>query len=114
MLEALRQLLKRHGTLNKAMINKADGDNRDRATRAAAGIPIRCARRFGARPRGVWPAEGAVSDAVLRVLGGAGTAWAATGEGVGESQSWYMLTAHMKTKHSPMIAPASITTMANG
>jgi alpha-amylase/alpha-mannosidase (GH57 family) len=40
------------------------------------------ARRFGAPPRGVWPAEGAVSDAVLRILGRAGAAWAATGEGV--------------------------------
>jgi len=40
------------------------------------------ARRFGAPPRGVWPAEGAVSDAVLRVIGGAGASWAATGEGV--------------------------------
>jgi alpha-amylase/alpha-mannosidase (GH57 family) len=40
------------------------------------------ARRFGAPPRGVWPAEGAVSDAVLGVLGAAGAEWAASGEGV--------------------------------
>jgi alpha-amylase/alpha-mannosidase (GH57 family) len=40
------------------------------------------ARRFGAPPRGVWPAEGAVSDAVLGVLGAAGAQWTASGEGV--------------------------------
>lgn len=40
------------------------------------------ARRFGARPSGVWPAEGALSDAVLRVLGAAGVDWTASGEGV--------------------------------
>jgi alpha-amylase/alpha-mannosidase (GH57 family) len=40
------------------------------------------ARRFGEPPRGVWPAEGAVSDDVLQVLRGAGAAWTASGEGV--------------------------------
>jgi alpha-amylase/alpha-mannosidase (GH57 family) len=40
------------------------------------------ASRFGASPRGVWPAEGAVSDEVLAVLGAAGAAWTASGEGV--------------------------------
>lgn len=40
------------------------------------------ARRFGAPPAGVWPAEGALSDATLAVLGAAGVAWTASGEGV--------------------------------
>jgi alpha-amylase/alpha-mannosidase (GH57 family) len=40
------------------------------------------ARRFGAPPVGVWPAEGALSDPVLRVLGAANVAWTASGEGV--------------------------------
>jgi len=40
------------------------------------------AGRFGARPAGVWPAEGAVSDVWLRVLGEAGCRWAASGEQV--------------------------------
>ena len=37
---------------------------------------------FGFVPRGCWPAEGAVSEATLRVLSEHGFAWAATGEGV--------------------------------
>jgi alpha-amylase/alpha-mannosidase (GH57 family) len=39
-------------------------------------------RRFGRRPAGCWPAEGAVSEATLRLLGEAGFRWAATGEAV--------------------------------
>ncbi len=39
-------------------------------------------RRFGARPTGVWPAEGAVSTPLLNLLGGQGCRWAATGENV--------------------------------
>ena len=39
-------------------------------------------RHFGFRPKGCWPAEGAVSRDSLRLLGEAGFAWAATGEGV--------------------------------
>ena len=38
--------------------------------------------RFGARPQGVWPAEGGVSDAFLRMLGQRGCRWTASGEGV--------------------------------
>ena len=37
---------------------------------------------FGFAPQGCWPAEGAVSDATLRLLAEHGFAWAATGEGV--------------------------------
>jgi alpha-amylase/alpha-mannosidase (GH57 family) len=40
------------------------------------------ARRFGARPAGVWPAEGAVSDRLLALLAEHGIAWAATSESV--------------------------------
>jgi len=39
-------------------------------------------RRFGARPRGMWPAEGAVSAPLLRFLGERGLAWIASGERV--------------------------------
>jgi len=39
-------------------------------------------RRFGARPRGTWPPEGAVSDAALAVLARAGFEWAASDEAV--------------------------------
>jgi alpha-amylase/alpha-mannosidase (GH57 family) len=40
------------------------------------------AQRFGARPQGVWPAEGAVSESVLDLLAAAGVRWSASGEGV--------------------------------
>jgi len=38
--------------------------------------------RFGAAPVGMWPAEGAVSEAFIAQLAGAGCRWAASGEGV--------------------------------
>ncbi|NOT15019.1 MAG: glycoside hydrolase [Methylotenera sp.] len=37
---------------------------------------------FGVEPRGMWPAEGAVSHAVLSLLAENGVEWAATGQGV--------------------------------
>ena len=40
------------------------------------------AARFGASPNGMWPAEGAVSDAVIGLLGNAGCGWAASSESV--------------------------------
>ena len=40
------------------------------------------ARRFGAAPRGVWPAEGSVSSGLVGVLSGNGLAWTASGEQV--------------------------------
>jgi alpha-amylase/alpha-mannosidase (GH57 family) len=40
------------------------------------------ARRFGARPAGVWPSEGAVSAALLRLFAAHGVRWTATGEAV--------------------------------
>ncbi len=40
------------------------------------------AHRFGAAPRGIWPAEGAVSAPVCALLEQHGSRWAATGEGV--------------------------------
>jgi alpha-amylase/alpha-mannosidase (GH57 family) len=40
------------------------------------------ARRFGARPAGIWPAEGAVSLPFCRVLAQEGVAWTASGEAV--------------------------------
>ncbi|HSD61585.1 MAG TPA: glycoside hydrolase family 57 protein, partial [Burkholderiales bacterium] len=39
-------------------------------------------RRFGARPAGMWPAEGAVSDRLLEMLAEHGVAWAASSEAV--------------------------------
>jgi alpha-amylase/alpha-mannosidase (GH57 family) len=39
-------------------------------------------RTFGERPRGCWPAEGAVSEATLALLAAQGFEWAASGEGV--------------------------------
>jgi len=36
-------------------------------------------RYFGARPRGCWPAEGAISEPALRLLDAHGFAWAASG-----------------------------------
>ncbi|CAH1387728.1 glycoside hydrolase family 57 protein [Candidatus Nitrotoga sp. M5] len=38
--------------------------------------------RFGSTPNGIWPAEGAVSTALLEVLAEQGYRWTATGEGV--------------------------------
>jgi len=40
------------------------------------------AQRFGARPHGMWPAEGAVSAPLLRLYGERGLAWIASGERV--------------------------------
>jgi alpha-amylase/alpha-mannosidase (GH57 family) len=39
-------------------------------------------RRFGHAPRGMWPAEGAVSTALARQLDAGGCRWAASGQGV--------------------------------
>lgn len=39
-------------------------------------------RRFGIRPAGVWPAEGAVSTPFLEILAEHGCKWSASGEGV--------------------------------
>lgn len=39
-------------------------------------------RRFGTAPSGLWPAEGAVSDAFLRLLPAHGVRWTATGTAV--------------------------------
>jgi alpha-amylase/alpha-mannosidase (GH57 family) len=40
------------------------------------------ARRFGAPPAGMWPAEGSVSPEALEILAGEGVRWAASDEGV--------------------------------
>ncbi|MDO8787877.1 MAG: glycoside hydrolase family 57 protein [Sulfuritalea sp.] len=40
------------------------------------------ARRFGAPPVGMWPAEGAVSEDFVKYLAAAGCCWIASGEGV--------------------------------
>ncbi|HTP96964.1 MAG TPA: glycoside hydrolase family 57 protein [Burkholderiales bacterium] len=40
------------------------------------------ARRFGARPKGLWPAEGGVSSALLKLFAEQQVGWAASGEGV--------------------------------
>ncbi len=46
------------------------------------GATDRHAVTFGARPHGMWPAEGALSDAVLAQLGLAGVTWTMSGEAV--------------------------------
>ena len=38
--------------------------------------------RFGATPQGIWPAEGAVSTALLEVLAEQKCRWTASGQGV--------------------------------
>ncbi|HEY6095161.1 MAG TPA: glycoside hydrolase family 57 protein [Gallionellaceae bacterium] len=38
--------------------------------------------RFGSQPQGIWPAEGAVSTALLEVLAEQGCSWTASGQGV--------------------------------
>jgi len=38
--------------------------------------------RFGVTPKGIWPAEGAVSTSLIEVLAGQDCRWAASGEGV--------------------------------
>ncbi len=40
------------------------------------------ARRFGSKPVGVWPAEGAVSAPLLEIMAEQGCQWSASGEGV--------------------------------
>jgi len=39
-------------------------------------------KRFGARPTGIWPAEGAVSPPLIQILAESGCQWCASGEGV--------------------------------
>jgi alpha-amylase/alpha-mannosidase (GH57 family) len=55
--------------------------------RARVGAHLRSAlasheRRFGAAPVGLWPAEGSVSESMLRLLSGNGLSWVASGEQV--------------------------------
>ena len=40
------------------------------------------AARFGTAPRGIWPAEGAISSALLQMLAASGCTWAASSEAV--------------------------------
>ena len=54
------------------------------------------ARRFGATPRGVWPAEGSVSAGLLDLLSGNGLAWAASSEQVLANS---LAAAHHGTQH---------------
>lgn len=47
------------------------------------GLAVECYRRhFGRRPRGMWPAEGAVSQAVIALFACHGARWIATDRGV--------------------------------
>jgi alpha-amylase/alpha-mannosidase (GH57 family) len=39
-------------------------------------------RRFGARPTGMWPSEGSLSEEVLALMGQCGVSWVATDEGI--------------------------------
>ncbi len=40
------------------------------------------AARFGSEPKGMWPAEGSISDSTLNVMAEEGCRWVASGEGV--------------------------------
>lgn len=60
--------------------NYPDGVSRVRAQVQAALDSH--ASHFGSRPAGFWPAEGGLSDAVLRLFAEAGLKWTASGEGV--------------------------------
>ena len=40
------------------------------------------AKRFAAKPTGIWPAEGAISPAFIQILAESGCQWCASGEGV--------------------------------
>ncbi|OGS91936.1 MAG: glycoside hydrolase [Gallionellales bacterium GWA2_60_18] len=40
------------------------------------------AARFGSAPKGMWPAEGAISNSTLDIMAAEGCQWAASGEGV--------------------------------
>jgi len=55
---------------------------RERVRRHAELASESHARRFGQAPAGMWPAEGAVSDALLPELGGLALQWAASSETV--------------------------------
>jgi alpha-amylase/alpha-mannosidase (GH57 family) len=54
------------------------GDAREQVVRAQA----RFRGIFGHNPRGMWPSEGAISDAVCRLTGELGLSWLASDEGV--------------------------------
>ena len=55
---------------------------RERAQAQVLAAKLSHTRRFGHLPRGMWPAEGAVSRAFARLLADSGCEWMATGEGV--------------------------------
>lgn len=55
---------------------------RERVSRHIAAAHDSHARRFGAPPTGLWPAEGALSTAFARQLAAAGCRWTASGENV--------------------------------
>ena len=55
---------------------------RERVTLQLRSALVSHARRFGAPPHGVWPAEGSVSTALLGTLSGNGLIWMASGEQV--------------------------------
>ncbi|MSR45768.1 MAG: hypothetical protein EXS13_01655 [Planctomycetes bacterium] len=66
------------GGLEAPFLFEQPGDAADHVARAVE----RYRRLFGAPPRGMWPAEGAVSEAAIRELSRAGLAWAATDESI--------------------------------
>ncbi|MDI6747893.1 MAG: glycoside hydrolase family 57 protein [Rhodocyclaceae bacterium] len=55
---------------------------RERVRKHIAAAQESHARRFGAPPAGLWPAEGALSTAFVQLLAAAGCRWAASGENV--------------------------------
>jgi alpha-amylase/alpha-mannosidase (GH57 family) len=66
-----------HSALPRALFRWPD-DGRDQLARA-----IRLhAQLFGNPPRGIWPSEGSVSDAAVRLIADTGVTWIATDEGI--------------------------------
>ncbi len=58
-------------------------DEHPRATTAQVREGLKTAERiFGQRKRGMWPAEGGVSEAAVKILAEEGALWAATDEDI--------------------------------
>ncbi len=63
---------------------------------------------FGEKPKGMWPAEGAVSHAALSLLAEHGVNWAATGQGV-LAHSLLKCGMDVSSKHNYLYQPYKIT-----
>ena len=86
---------------------------RERAQAQVLAAKVSHARRFGRPPRGMWPAEGAVSRAFARLLADAGCEWMATGEGV-LAQSLSSISAALTERADYLYRPYHLTAAAAG